>query len=327
MSVVVDGGSLLVDGKEFVVKGFVYSPYLIGQCPGKLFPSRKVVDLDFKLIRISKGNTIRIFSDLAKNTPKHVYELAEKYKLKIIQGIDILKDDFELSDKVFLTKYKKRITNIANRLKDSKSLLMWCVGNEICDDGDERKLGLLKKLIQHLRKLDDHPITYSNFGTFNHPFYPDEELDVISAALYIWGLWNDDAKGAYKYNLEMFLNRAKNKPILITEVGASTTQVAGWLGKGHGGCSEVEQAEFLMDRWSVIREYLPTNYFTGRVFQKNDINFCIGACVFEWSDEHWKNYIGEYGRYSDVERHFGIVKSNRKPKKAYYALRKMWDQL
>lgn len=326
MSVSVDSGSLIVDDKEFVVKGFVYSPYLIGQRPGNDFPSEQVVELDFKLMRIVNANTIRIFSDEVKNMPQHVYDIAEKYKLKIIQGIDIVKEDFNLSDDAFLRKYKRRIKNIVERIGDSNALLMWCMGNELSENGDTRKLTLLKKLIFYLRKLDDHPITYSNFGTYNHPFKPDDKLDVISAALYIWGAWNGEAQYAYKQNLENFLDRANEKPLLITELGASTTHVMGWLGKGHGGCSEFDQAEFLIDRWAVIQEYLPTNYFTGRVLQSDDSNFCIGACVFEWSDEYWKNYIGEYGRYSDVEKHFGIVKYNRKPKRSYYALRKIWSQ-
>ena len=80
MSVTVDNGSLFVDDKEFVVKGFVYSPYLIGQQPGDGFPSEKVVELDFKLMRIVNANTIRVFSAELKNMPQYVYDLAEKIK-------------------------------------------------------------------------------------------------------------------------------------------------------------------------------------------------------------------------------------------------------
>ncbi len=325
MTVSVKCGSLFVDDKEFVIKGFVYSPYLIGQRPGRSFPKKKVVELDFKLMKIAKTNTIRLFSDKKKETPNYVYDLAEKYDIKIIQGIDIVREDFNLEDAKFLKKYKRRIKKVVDRLQNRKSLLMWCVGNEISANGDGRKLILFKKLLRYLKRIDDHPITYSNFGTFDHPFRPDDELDIVSAALYIWGAWDKEAKKAYKSNLEMFLHRAGNKPFMITEIGASTSDILGWLGKGHGGCSEDDQAQFIKDRWSVIEEYLPTNYFSRKVFEGELSNFCIGACIFEWSNEFWKFYIGENSRYSDIEKKFGVVNTNRIPKKSYYTLKKIWS--
>ena len=102
------------------------------------------------------------------------------------------------------------------------------------------------------------------------------------------------------------------KPLLITEFGANSIEV-----------SPKEQGEILQNCWSELLE----------------AGAC-GAVVFGFMDEWWKNYdnpmsdgawwsrVGDpndaKAHDKDPEEHYGLVRSDRTPKPAYHAVKKMF---
>jgi len=139
-------------------------------------------------------------------------------------------------------------------------------------------------------------------------------LDIISFNVY--PVWPTEviSRGYGNYIRDILKPIAGSKPLLITEFGINS------LESGNEG-----QARTIKECWEEIKKQ----------------NTC-GGIVFSFADEWWKNYDNpvrpdnywlrqpsaddEATHDEDPEEYYGLMTSDRRPKKAYYAVQSMYSE-
>jgi cellulose synthase/poly-beta-1,6-N-acetylglucosamine synthase-like glycosyltransferase len=309
----VRGDRLYKDGNLFKVKGINYGPWAPGTGPNKnyKYPSAAGIDRDLKLIKEANANTVLVY-----DPPAYVLQLAEQNKLLVFYTFSLNWYGFE-NDSLF----KAQETSIINRvkaLKENNALLGWVIGNEIPENallkyGNAFYEKVLKRIYDEIKKVDPvHPVTHSNW-----PLAKSLDLsflDIISFNVY--PVWPTEviSRGYGNYIHDIIKPIAGSKPLLITEFGINS------LESGDDG-----QARTVKDCWNELG--------------KQDV---CGGIVFSFADEWWKNYDNpvrpdnywlrkpasndELTHDRDPEEYYGLMTSDRRPKKAYYTVQAMFRE-
>ena len=304
------GAAIEVDGRAFEVRGVHYSPWLPGSGPdGRTpYPDREVVDRDLDSIRRLGANTVLLHS-----APGWVIERARARGLHTLYLFPIAWSD---TSETAFERQSEAVLAAVDSLRGRAGVLAWILGNEVPpwvveslgrSDVEQRLAGLAERV----RALDSGRL----LGHANWP--PTRELDPRSFDLACFNLYpawpyEVSVRGFGPFLREVLRPVARGRPLLVTEFGVNSLEAG-----------EARQAQVLEDCW--------------REIAASDV---AGVVVFAWSDEWWKNYDSpipgrgywerafdpdDAARHDDdPEEHYGIVRSDRSPKPALDAVRRMW---
>ncbi|MBI2430328.1 MAG: carboxypeptidase regulatory-like domain-containing protein [Ignavibacteriales bacterium] len=250
--------------EEFVVKGVAFSPAPIGGKPW----TKEVYDRSILWLKNLNANTARTYSGV----DKYFLQQAGKNDIRVIVSFWVNLDlDLSVSE-VRQTIIDDFATMVLD-LKEYPGVLMWNIGNEqnyssAPNNGNSPYwYSLAQEMAVAAYKVEGemfHPVCVSNGNLYN---IGSTAMNANDASLTYIDLW---ASNAYEQNFTSFFSsyRTKSaKPIVITEFGIDALND---ISKTE---HEPVQAYFDSTNWAQIRS-------------ASDV--CIGATVFEFTDEWWK---------------------------------------
>jgi cellulose synthase/poly-beta-1,6-N-acetylglucosamine synthase-like glycosyltransferase len=307
------GDQIYKDGSQFKIKGINYGPWKPGTGPNKNYeyPSAAEIEKDLKLIKEANANTILVY-----DPPAYVLQVAERNRLQVFCTFPV--NWYGLESDSVLNSQKSYIAERVKMLKQSNALLGWVIGNEIPENallkyGNGLYERAIKEIYDEMKKVDPvHPVTHSNWPlakSLNLSF-----LDIVSFNVY--PVWPTEviSRGYGNYIRDILKPIAGSKPLLVTEFGINS------LESGNEG-----QAQTIKNCWEEIKKQ----------------NTC-GGIVFSFADEWWKNYDNpvrpddywlreaaandEATHDQDPEEYYGLMTSDRRPKKSYYAVQSMYSE-
>ncbi|MFH1202595.1 MAG: hypothetical protein V1674_06920 [Candidatus Omnitrophota bacterium] len=357
----------LVNNKPFIIKGACYNPVPIGQgydydlSQDKHRPWQTDAPLMFE----AGVNVIRLYhpgKDIA-NIKKMISYFYRKYGIRTILGHWLGFWEGHCSsygDKDFRQRIKSDCLEMVRTFKDEPGILMWVLGNEnnysfgpqnlnpwttpqleeICDPYLKRKqqaeiyYAFVNDIAREIKKIDKiHPIALGNggLGGLDTAALICKDVDLLGISNYA---------GKSFGSLFRQVNITWARPFFFTEFGCDSFDAKQNIP------SEATQALFIRSQWKEIEKNL---------FDRHDgLGNCLGACLFEWTDEWWKYGPGSWtiqdteaswsngGYFFDIaapknlnmnEEWWGIIKlspgdtaglDKRTPKEAYYILEELW---
>lgn len=306
----VRGEQLFMNHQPVQIRGIHYSPWGPGTGPDGThpYPERSIVEQDLRRIVNLGANTVLIHS-----APGWVADAAAEHGLFVIYKLHMSWND--TSEEAFERESRRALAEIES-LKSHRGIFLWVLGNEVprwvVDAlGSAVVANRLNGLAGRVRAIDRERL----IGHANWP--PTKELDlsamdVVCFNLYPAWPYEVSVRGFGPYLREVLVPLAGGRPLLITEFGINTLEAG-----------ESRQAQVISDCWREIES-----------------SGIAGGVVFSWMDEWWKNFDNpipgkgywerEYApddalrHDEDPEEHYGIVRSDRTPKAAYYAVGAMW---
>ena len=360
---------LIADGKPLLIKGVCYSPVPPGE--SHLYnwwgDPRQPWMLDGELMKEMGINTIRVYEPGGnpEQVKRVIIDLYKNFGIRTILGHSVGFWEYpyaNYADAELQMRIKKEVYNMVKTYKDTPGILAWVLGNEINYSFDgkinpwsapsidklpsvyDRKTARAKiyytfvnDLAKIMKKVDPtRPVGFGNgeLGTIEIAKECCLDLDFVGIIIY---------RGKSFGPLFRQLKEKFGKPCIMIEFGCDSYNAATQKP------DENNQALFLKQLWTEIKN----NTYMGKG-EKN----CLGATIFEWSDEWWKYQTdtpstwqmhnteaswsnGSY--YFDIaapggmnmnEEWFGLVSfsdekdenglNKRVPKKAYSVLKKMW---
>lgn len=296
-----DPGVVKMDSTA-LIKGINYYPQ---SSPWNMFGDdfdMEVIRNDFKIIKDSKLNTIRIFipyADFGKakvSKPKlekleSILDAAEMCDLKVIVTLFDFYGDYSVLD---WTLNHRHAETIVDAFKDHNSILAWDLKNEPDLDfksrGKENVLAWLRQLIVLIRSIDpNHAITIG-WSNSQHAALLSEYLDLVSFHYY-----DDisDLEESYK----QLQRDIPNKPLLLGEFGMSSYR-GFWNPFGN---SQKEQAQYHKDMQALIKR----NNISNLSWTLYDFEY-IPNSVSGWRP--WRK---------NMQKRYGFIDKRNKPKPAF----------
>ncbi|MGB9772584.1 MAG: carboxypeptidase regulatory-like domain-containing protein [Bacteroidota bacterium] len=306
--------------EPFVVKGVAFSPMPIGSSAGVSL-SPRVIDRAIQYLNGMHANTIRTYG----GANKYLLQKAADSGIRVIVGfwVDYALD---LSQSQIREAIKEEFGKMVLDLKGYSSILFWNIGNEqnYQNGNNPYWYTLVQELAIVAFEVEGekyHPVCASNGGFAN---IGDSSMDADDNSLTYMDLW---ATNNYEYDFtSSFANyrRRTGKPLVVTEFGIDALD-----NRTHQEYEDV-QAAFDSTNWLQIRAAA---------------DVCVGATVFEFTDEWWKagdpwnHDFGGYptGSHPDGysnEEWWGTVAvtpdkngdglDEWRPRKVYYTLGRLW---
>ncbi len=259
--------------QEFVVKGAAFAPTPIGGKP----LTNAVYDRSVVWLKNLNANTVRTYSGVNK----YFLQQAAANNIRVIVSYWV-NTDLDLSLANVRETLIDGFATMVLDLKDYPGVLMWNIGNEqnYQNGNSAYWYSLVQEMAVAAYKVEGekyHPVCVNNGSLYN---IGSTSMNANDASLSYVDLW---ASNAYEINFTSFFTsyRTKSaKPIVITEFGIdaldNTTKTE----------YENVQSYFDSTNWIQLRG-------------ASDV--CVGATVFEFTDEWWKagNFnTHDYGGYS-----------------------------
>lgn len=361
-----NGFRLLVDEKPFEVKGVVWSYTPIGEnytydlwSQSDEFIQR-VIDTDAELMKDMGVNAIRVFSEVPAKWIEYFYYQHNIYTIVnytfgrygvTVNGKWHSRTDY--SDRHTREAIKEESFRVIKEYRNTPGVLMFLFGNENnygleweSDNIENLPVGqrmesragylysLYEEVLEVARRLDhNHP-----GGIVNGDIQYLNIIEALVPSLKILGV--NTYRGNEASDLFYKSIQALDVPVVFTEMGSDAFNTR------TGTEDQYHQAQYLKDQWKEI--------YTQSYGKGNSQN-CIGAFVFEWMDEWWKNglvdhldehatvgswtnggyqFDAETGIPNMNEEWFGIVAQSeikkdginrRLPRAAYYTLMDIWS--
>ncbi len=359
---------LMVNERPYVIKGMVYSPVPIGETHTYDFWSdpRQPHIHDGKMMRNIGVNTIRVYQPgkSVEDTKQVMKDLYNKYRIRIVMGHWLgFWERPNYADPDFRKRVLKDVLNMVETYKNERGILCWILGNEnnvsfsygpqtlnlwtteeieaLEDPYLKRKArariyySFVNEVARAIHEIDpNHPVVLANAELTDIDVASDvsEDIDILGCSIYrgkAFGSFFREASVKFK------------KPVMITEFGCDRYNA--YLNEEDQGV----QAEFIEAEWKEIEK---------NTYEGSGAGNCVGAFVFEWTDEWWKyneeNKAGWYihdiaaswsngAYYFDIkaphnmninEEWWGVCSlekregrlDERKPTRAYFKLKEMW---
>ena len=208
---------------------------------------------------------------------------------------------------------EKDMINVLHHYRNNPSVVMWCIGNEVPDQGDASNGSKRNKFLQDICHREDPTRPVTN-GFDRAPNAIDNNLAAVI-----------DVPG-FNYRPHLYLDNYKRLPQQII-LGAETASTVSSRGiykfpverKSMAKYDDHQSSSYDLEHcdWS----NLPEDDFV----QHEDLPYCIGEFVWTGFD-----YLGEpTPYYSDWPSHsslFGIVDLAGIPKDRYYLYRSHWNK-
>lgn len=288
---------------QWIGNGISYSAYRDGEGPGKGLTSRENILQDLQIIS-KRWNLIRIYG--SDQQTQNILEVIHQNNLPIRVMLGIWLDGHKSEDEN--NAQIKLGIELANRFPDI--VVAVNVGNEIFVYWSWHKIDDMDKVIGHIRQVRENikqPVTVSDdYNFWNKPEAQKivDEIDFI--CLHGYAIWNKqllkDGITWTESTYQDIQQRHPNHRIAFCETGWPTSKVStgdsdeARLVKGKVGESEQENFFDQYDQW-VDRNQVISFYFSS-------------------FDEEWKGGFDGVNPMEKMEKHWGLYKSDRTPKKA-----------
>jgi prepilin-type N-terminal cleavage/methylation domain-containing protein len=311
--VIIRRNQLYFQGESFIVRGIEYSPWGPGTGPGKgTWPEKEQILKDLEMIQELGCNVVSVV-----DPPESFFEAIEESNLLVIYTLGIFQTQCEnFGSKDFLAK-EIQFLGVFERHKNNRRIFLWVLGREVTPVA-QKKHG--EKIAKWFKDTVDKMRSGAPGILISHANWPPtrslklDSPDIICFDLYPGWPPEVSLTGFGKYIRDILRPLARRRPLLITEFGVNSIEV-----------SLEDQGPLLAKCWSELRE----------------AGAC-GAVVFSFMDEWWKNYNSPISKNAwwarepapkdekthdlDPEEHYGLVRADRKPKLAYYAVKEMFGQ-
>ncbi len=291
-----------LDGK-WIGNGISYGAYRDGEGPDQGLSSKANILEDLQIIA-KHWNLIRLYgSDLQS---KKILEVIEDNNLpiRVMLGawLDGHKTEHENDEQIRLA------IKFANRFE--KIVVAVNVGNEIFVDWSWHRIDNVDKVIGQIRAVRaaiKQPVTVSddyNFWNKQHAKKVADELDFI--CIHGYALWNSQQlEQGLKWaetTYEDIQSRYPDQNIAFCETGWATSKVR---------AGDSDEAKLMIGKVGEDEQKVFFDQYNNWVNQNQLISF-----YFSSFDENWKGGFDGEDPMSKAEKHWGLYKSDRSPKKA-----------
>lgn len=316
----VKGRQLLVDGEAFQMKAVCYNPVAKGgrHPDGLLFKNPtpqnlEALEEDFRLMKDAGINTIRTYEAI---TDKKVLDLVAKYELYMIVPA------FNYFDASL-----RRVVEIVDVLKDNPRVLIWEIGNEwnynafysspkLSEKASVQLIHAAASLVKTFDKSRPVSTVYGEIPSANL-LSELPEIDVWGINVYS-GITFGDRFEKWK--------KLSGKPMYLGEFGADAYNA---LIKKPDDESQAKATAALLKE------------IQNNLSAKDPAKAAIGASIYEWNDEWWKDEGGSADRqevggiapgggpFPDAtfnEEWWGIVDIDRNTRPAYREIQAVWGK-
>ncbi len=290
-----------LDGK-WIGNGISYGAYRDGEGPGKGLTSKENILEDLQIMS-TRWNLIRLYGSDPQS--ENILEVIADNDLpiRVMQGIWL--DGHKTEDEN--TAQVKKAIELANRFPEV--IVAVNVGNEIFVDWSWHRLDDMDRVIDQIREVRagiEQPVTVADdYNFWNKPQAKKiaDEIDFI--CLHAYAFWNNKTLDvAMDWTDSIYRDIQSRHPehrIAYCETGWPTSRVYGdgsYEGGLIGKAGENEQEVFFdqYDPW---------------VESNQVISF-----YFSSFDENWKGGFDGENPMDKAEKHWGLYKSDRTPKKA-----------
>lgn len=297
-------------------RAICYSGFRQGQNPGGLYPSYEEVKEDLLLLQ-GHWKYLRLFDcDQHAETVLDVIR-NEKLEFKVMQGAYTVAEMNNFNcpwnggvyseEQLELNRVNnhlriERLIKLANNNADI--IFSVSVGNEACVEWTDHYVpeSRLIDYVKRVRKSVEQPVTYcDNYAPWLFKLKRlADEVDFISVHTYpVWEYKHISESLEYsRENYYSVANKYPGKPVIITEAGWATSS------NGRGINPENVNEDFQKIYYEILMEWV----------EKEGIL----AFFFEAFDELWKGSPEPL----EPEKHWGLFKIDRKPKRAIIHLLK-----
>jgi len=285
---------------EWIGMGVAYGPFRDGQSPWEGSPSREELKEDLQIIS-KHWKWIRVYG--ARGITSDILEIIrqDSLEIKVMLGAWISKEDGSLEAATDNKKEIEMAIKLANKFPDVVNSIN--IGNETMIYWSDHKvdISIMASYINYTRKKVKVPVTTAD----DLGFWNKESSKTISnqcdfIVVHIHPLWGgqsiEDALKWVKGIYSQVKSIHPNKNIIIGETG--------WATMKH---DEGLQHELIKGQPSEENQKLYYNQFRSWALENK-----IPHHFFEVFDEKWKG--GDH--FNEVEKHWGLYYSNRKPKEA-----------
>jgi exo-beta-1,3-glucanase (GH17 family) len=275
--------------------GISYGPYRDGQRPGGPSPTRDQMREDLALLRGS-WSLLRVYAADGVAADLLALIREERLPFRVLLGAWIAPGEPDAN---------RRQVETAVRLAEAypDEVLAICVGNEtqVSWSGHRVPEGELVGWIREARRGTRLPVaTADDFGYWLEPRSDAVAAEVDFLVVHVYAMWNgktlDEALDFTRGRYAAVAARHPGKALFLGE--------AGWATRRH---VEGEQARLIRGEASEEAQRVFLEQFSAWVSRER-----IPSTWFEAFDENWKG-----GPHPDeVEKHWGLYRSDRTPKKA-----------
>ncbi len=281
----VKGKFFFLRDEKYFIKGATYGPFAPSK-DGTHFPSRSVVERDFRLMADMGANCFRTFTV----PPLWLLDLAAEHGLRVLIGIPWTQHVAFLDSPTLKAKIRRAISEGVKACSGHPAVFAYLIGNEIPPDvvrwhGSKQMSRFLRELMEEAKGVDPEAlISYANFPSTEYLI--TEFTDFVCFNVYL------HREEDFRRYLSRLHNLAGDRPLVLTEFGIDSIR------EGTQG-----QAEILS--WQIRAS-----------FEMG----VAGTVVFSWTDEWFT------GGYDVQEWAFGLVTRNREPKPAFYAVKEHYSR-
>jgi hypothetical protein len=263
LKVAVSGRQLLVNGKDYEIKGVCYHPVPRGE-ETRSFDR---LETDLELMQEAGINTIRLYAPVAE---REILDQVHQAGLKIIMGFGYNQGGtFDMLSGTFI--------DYVDQFKDHPAILMWELGNEYnyhpewFENNIDHWYKTLNDAAEQIHNRDpNRPVSTA------HGEIPDPTILEACPAIDVWGMnvYRWDNPGSIFSEWE----KISGKPMYLSEAGADSYMTIADKGYAQGP-NERAQAD-------------ATQKILKVVFRNREI--CSGVTLFSFLDGLWK--AGHPGR-------------------------------
>mgnify|MGYP001821080733 CR=1 FL=1 len=290
----------VLDGR-WIGNGISYGAYRDGESPDKgSLTSLDNIREDLRLIT-QRWQLIRLYD--AGQQSLNILQVIrdERLPVRVMLGAWISSKQTPAEDKAELD----RLIELANRFPEI--VVAVNVGNEINVDWSEHRIDDIDRVVEYIRHVRANirqPVTVSddyNFWNKEHAGKIAKEVDFIGLNAYAF--WNNQTLDqAMEWTDAIFRDIQERYPdhlVVYGETGWPTSRVydTSYEGKLIGKAGEAEQKVFFDE-------------YTAWVDSNRVISF-----YFEAFDEQWKGGFDGENPLAKAEKHWGVYRSDRTPKK------------
>lgn len=305
--VAVNGRTILVEDKPYMIKGICYHPVPKGS------DKRSFVNLseDLDLMKEAGVNTIRVYEPIRE---KAVLDQIAAEGFKVIIGFGYNQGgSYDIRSGSYIEYVKK--------YKNHKAILLWELGNEYnyhpqWFNGDIANwYAIMNKSSKRIHEIDNqHPVTTA------HGELPDELAMSLCPDIDVWGM------NVYRWDKpdKIFKEWAaiSDKPMYLSEAGGDSFMTSAKNGYD-AGVNEKAQADA-----------------NGKILESifNNTDVCSGVALFSFTDGWWKagdnatqdvggiapNSTGVPYDGTPNEEYWGIVDIDRNKKETFGVLKKAY---
>ena len=281
-------------GEKIFIKGVGYGAWRPNQLPWIHRVNPEIMEKDFELIRSAGFNAIRTWAPLTRSE----LDLARKYGLLVIMGIwfDPTRDYGSPAAQNYAL---SMALNDIKAVAAFDNIIIFLISNEppverVLVSGKKTTELMFSRMVEKIHEVEKNRyISFSNWPQL--AFLDQSYLDAVCFNVFSYNPVTVSHSLQYRAYIEWLKNNsAKDKPLLITEFGLSTSPVGHSSIKNYGGLTDEQQAKGVLEMYDGLVQAGAS-----------------GGCVFAWVDEWWKNddYSGDETRHekNDPEEWFGVL--------------------